>query len=117
METFSELLVTISVHGGIQKRKYTTQNRFHEVYSPEKFKLRPREYTYIDLKFDIQTPETIQPWLNLLPSLKEMGMHIENDDWIENKTRDNTIQLHILNRSFQYTVSVKKNNALVIFFY
>ena len=25
-------------------------------------------------------PETIEPWLNLLPSLKEMGLHIENED-------------------------------------
>ena len=82
------------------------------MYSPEKFKLRPREDIHIDLKFDIQTPETIQPWLNLLPSLKEMGMHIENDDWIENKTKDNTIQLHIINRSFQYTASVKKKQCI-----
>ena len=112
METFRELLVTINVHGGIKKPEYTTQNRFHKVYSLEQFKLKPREDIYIDLKFDIQTPETIQPWLNLLPSLKEMGMHIENDDWIENKTKDNTIQLHILNRSFQYTVSVKKKQCI-----
>ena len=80
METFRELLVTINVYGRIQKPEYATQNRFYKVYSPEKFKLRPREDIYIDLKLDIQTPETIQPWLNLLTSLKEMGMHIENDD-------------------------------------
>ena len=41
-----------------------------------------------------------------------MGMHIENDDWIENKTKDTTIQLHILNRSFQYTVLVKKKQCI-----
>ena len=82
------------------------------MYSPEKFKLRPQEDIYTDLKFDIQTPETIQPWLNLLPSSKQMGMHIENDDWTENKTKDNTIQLHILNRSFNYTVSVKKKQCI-----
>ena len=89
METFRELLVTINVHGRIQKLEYTTQNRFYKMYSPEKFKLTPREDIYIDLEFDIQTPETIQPWLNLLPSLKEIGMHIENDNWIENKTKGN----------------------------
>ena len=88
MGTFRELLVTINVHGGIQKAEYTTQNRFYNVYSPEKFKLKSGEDIYIDLKFDIQTPETIQPWLNLLPSLKEMEMRIENDDWIESKTKD-----------------------------
>ena len=41
-----------------------------------------------------------------------MGMHIENDDWIENKTKYNTIQLHILNRSFNYTKSVKKKQCV-----
>ena len=112
METFRELLVTINVHGGIQKPEYTTQNRFYKVYLPEKFKLRPREDIYIDLKFDIQMPKTIQPCLNLLPSLKEMGMHTENANWIENKAKDNTIQLHILNRSFQYTASVKKKQCI-----
>ena len=82
------------------------------MYSPEIFKPRSREDIYIDLKFDIQTQETTQPWLNLLPSLKEMGMHTENDDWIENKTKENTIQLHILNRSFQYTALVKKKQCI-----
>ena len=39
-------------------------------------------------------------------------MHAENHDWIENKTKGNTIQLHILNRSFNYTVSVKKKQCI-----
>ena len=112
METFRELIVNINVHGGIQKPEYATQNRFYKVYSSEKFKLRPREDIHIDLNIDIQTPEIMQPWLNLLPSLKEIRMHIENDNWIENKTKDNTIQLHIINRSFQYTPSVKKKECI-----
>ena len=53
--------------------------------------------------------ETIDPCLNLLPSLKELGLNIENEDWASNKTNDNTIQLHILNRSFNYIASIKKN--------
>ena len=42
-------------------------DKFYKVYSPEKFKLRPRDDIYLDLKFEIQTPETIEAWLNLLP--------------------------------------------------
>ena len=53
-------------------------------------------------------PETIEPWLNWLPSLKEKGLHVENEDWASNKTKDKTIQLHILNRSFNYTANIKK---------
>ena len=73
----------------------TDIERFYKVYSPEKFKLKPRDDIYLDLKFDIQTPETIEPWLNLLPSSKSLGLHIENEDWASNKTKNNTIQLHI----------------------
>ena len=71
---------------------------------------------YLDLKFDIQTSETIEAWLNLLPSLKSLELHIENEDWTSNKTKDNTIQLHILNRSFNYTASIKKNQCIGFIF-
>ena len=37
----------------------------------KKIKLRPRDDIHLDLKFDIQTPETLSPWLNILPSLKK----------------------------------------------
>ena len=94
----------------------TENDKFYKVYSPEKFKLRPREDIYLDLKFNIQTPETIEPWLNLLPSLKGIGLHIENEDLASNKTKDNTIQLHILNRSFNYTVNIKKNQCIGFIF-
>ena len=94
----------------------TDKDKCYKVYSPEKFKLRPRDDIYLDLKFDIQTPETIEPWLNLLPSLKTLGSHIENDDWVTKKTKDNIIQLHILNRSFNYTASIKKNQCIGFIF-
>ena len=61
-------------------------------------------------------PETIDPCLNLLPSLKELGLHIKNEDWASNKTNDNTIQLHILNRSFNYIASIKKNQCIGFIF-
>ena len=95
----------------------TDKERFYKVYSPEKSKLAPRERIYLDLKFDIKTPRGIEPWLNLLPSLKEIGLKLETQHWVSNKTKDNTIQLHILNRSFTYTARIKKINVLVSYFY
>ena len=94
----------------------TDKDKCYKVYSPEKFKLRPRDDIYLDLKFDIQTPETIEAWLNLLPLLKSLGLHIENKDWASNKTKDNSIQLHILNRSFNYTASIKENQCIGFIF-
>ena len=84
---------------------------------PLKFELRPRDDIYFDLRFNIQTPETLEPWLNLLPLLKGFGQHIENNDWVKNKTKDNTIQLHILNRSFTHTIDRKKDQCIGFIFF
>ena len=45
-----------------------------------------------------------------------MGLHSENDDWAENKTKDNTIQLHILKRSFSHTINIKKEQCIGFIF-
>ena len=80
----------------IKQPNMTDKERFYKVYSPGKLELASREGIYLDLKFDINTPPGIEPWLNLLPSLKGIGLKLENQDWVLNKTKDNTIQLHIL---------------------
>ena len=113
---YRHLTVNFNSYIGIKQPNMTDKDKFYKVYSPEKFKLRPRDDIYLDLKFDIQTPETIEPWLNLLPSLKSLGLHIENKDWASNKTKDNAIKSHILNRTFNYTASIKKNQCIGFIF-
>ena len=83
---------------------------------PDKFKLGPREDIYLYLKVDINTLPGIETWLNLLPSLKGIGLKLENQDWGSNKTKDNTFQLHIRNRSFTYTARMKKNQCIGFIF-
>ena len=106
---FENLTVTFNSYVGIKNPDMTKPDRFYKIYSPKKFKLRPRDDIYLDLKFNIQKADRIEPWLNLLPSLKSPGPKIENDNWKDNLTKDNTIQLHILNTSFFYTINIKKN--------
>ena len=113
---FRHLTVNFNSHVGIKQAKMTSKDRFYKICSPLKFKLRPRDDIYLDLKFDIPVPETLDPWLNLLPLLKGMILHIENDDWANNKTKDNTIQLHLLNRSFTRTADVKKDQCIGFIF-
>ena len=113
---YRHLTVNFNSYIGIKQPNMTDKDKFYKVYSPEKFKLRPKDDIYLDLKFNIQTPETIEPWLNLLPSLKSLGLHIENENWAANKTKNNTIKLHILNRSFNYTASIKKNQCIGFIF-
>ena len=105
---FRYLKVNISSHAGMKKPDMTDKDKFYKVYSPLSFKLRPRDDIYLDLNFNIETPETIEPWLNWLPSLKGLVLSIENENRAENKTANNTIQLHILNKSFYHTVNIKK---------
>ena len=62
----------------------TDKTKFYKVCLPQKSKLRPRDDIYLDLKFNIETPDRIEPWLNLLPSLKSIGLYIENNDWKNN---------------------------------
>ena len=114
---FRHLTVNFNLHTGVKEPDMTSKDRFYKIYSPLKFKLRPIDDIYLDLKFNIETPETLDPWLNLLPSLKGIGLHIENDDWAENKTKDNTIQLHILNRSFTYMIDIKKTPINWFYFF
>ena len=77
---FRHSTVNLNLHTGVKQPDMSSKDRFCKVYSPLKFKLRPRDDVYLDLRFDIQTPETLKAWLNLLPSLKRIGLHIENDD-------------------------------------
>ena len=105
---FKNLTVNFSLYTGIKQPDMIQDDRFYKVYSPEKFKLRPRDDIHLDLKFNIETRQTLEPWLNLLPSLKRLGLSIENDDWAENKTKGNTIQLHILKKGFTHTIDIEK---------
>ena len=113
---FRHLTVNFNLHTGVKQPDMTSKDRFYKVYSPLKFKLRPRDNIYLDLRFDIQTPESLESWLNLLPLLKGFGLHIQNDDWVKNKTKDNTTQLHILNRSFTHTIDIKKDQCIGFIF-
>ena len=113
---FRHLTVNFNLHTGVKQPNMTSKERFYKVYSPLKSKGRPRDDICLDLRLDIQTPETFEPWSNLLPSLKRIGLHIENSHWVENKTKGNTNQLHIPNRSFNHTIDVKNPMYWFYFF-
>ena len=108
---FRDLTVNFSIETKIKKPDMADTNTFYKIYSPITFKLKLREDIYLDLKFNIQTPETIDPWLNLLPSLKELGLSVQQD-WREQKSTNNTILLHVLNKNFNQTQTIKKKQCI-----
>ena len=110
---FNLVNVTINSIIGSKQPEMHKPNRFYKIYSLEKFKLRPRDDIYLDLKFNIEMLTQIEPWIDLLPSLKDRGLKIENQDI----TTDDTTQLYILNRSFTYTRNIKKNQCIGYVFF
>ena len=68
------------------------------------------------MKFNIKTSKELQPWISLLPSLKGFGLAIENEGWASNITKENTLQLHLLNKSFAYTIYVSKKQCIAFIF-
>ena len=113
---FRNLTVTFNSYMGIKKLDMTNSDKFYKVYSPKKFKLRPRHDIYLDLKFNVETSKVLEPWISLLPSIKGLGLSIENEDWANNKTKDNIIQLHLLNKSFNYTINISKDQCIAFIF-
>ena len=113
---FRNLTVTFNSYTGIKKPDMTNSDKFFKVYSPRKFKLRPREDIYLDLKFNVEASKELDPRISLLPSIKGLGLNIENEDWANNLTKDNTIQLHLLNKSFTYSINMSKNQSIAFIF-
>ena len=116
INTHNYLIVTIDYHSQTRQPDLTAEGDFYKIYSPKKFNLRPRDDVYLDLKIKIDVPKILEPWINLLPSLKGLGLKIANEDWASNKTKDGTIQLHILNRSFTRTIEIRKKQVIAFLF-
>ena len=55
---YRHLTVNFNSYVEIKQPNMKDKDKFMKVYSPEKFKLRPKDDIYLDLKYDIQTPET-----------------------------------------------------------
>ena len=58
---FNLVNVTINSIIGSKQPEMHKPNRLYKIYSPEKFKLRPKDNIYLDLKFNIETPTQIEP--------------------------------------------------------
>ena len=116
MNTHNHLIVTIDYHSQTRQPDLTAKGDFYKIYSPKKLKFRPRDNIYLNLKIKIDVTKILEPWINLLPSLKGLGLKIENEDWASNKTKDGTIQLHILKRSFTRTFKIRKKQVIGFLF-
>ena len=109
----------IEYHASINQPDFTQKDYCFVIYSPENITIKPRQDTYLDLKFNMDfknLPDDLeylpQLWLKLSSTFKMMGLFIEeSEEWVSNRTKNNTIQLHLLNRS-HYDVKIEKDDVL-----
>ena len=64
------------------------------------------------MRFKITLPDNVQGIISLLPSLILQGWTIENHRRLTTETQDEYIKLDILNRNFNNTASIKKNQEI-----
>ena len=113
---FNYSKVEICSYAGVKLPHKNQDRALYKIYSPESFILRPREDIYLDLKIKINAPPQLEAWINLLPSLKERRLKIEEYNYSTNTLKDDSIQIHILNRHFTLTIHIKKDQIIAYLF-
>lgn len=109
---FKTVEIKIGASEDVKRSVLNKNNSFYIIYSPEKFKLRPRDNILLDLKIKVDVSKSLEAWINLLPCLKESGQAIEDHNWTANKLKDETIQLNILNKNFYNMITIKQNQEI-----
>ena len=113
--------MNVEYHSDIKQPDFTSAEDCLVIYSPKSLTIKPREDAYLDLQFNVEmSTRWNKPqfdhlpnfWLNLSSPFKTLGLFIEESDWVSNRTKHNTIQLHLLNISYYYTIDIKKDNVL-----
>ena len=97
----------------IQKPPQLSANeKFYIIYSPVKFKLRSCESIMLNLRLKIKLPDAVQGIIGLLPSLILQKLTIENCKRVTPETQSELIKLDLLNRNFNDTIKMKKNQEI-----
>ena len=83
-----------------QVKKPDCKNNFYLIYSAETVKIRKGEATTLNLQFKVNLPEGIEAGIGLLPTLVSNSLRIENFKCLLNKTKDEFIELDLLNQNY-----------------
>ena len=112
----NKLLFKISCQSTLEIKPYYSQkNNCIVVYSPSDLTIRKRQSEWVDLQFDIShLSKNHNLWINPAIKYKGGGLAIIDNDrnWILNKTKFNTVALHLFNKSHFYDIKIKKNKVL-----
>ena len=108
-----DILLTKTQYGDRIKKTCATQKAFYKIFSPIGFKLKPMESKTIDLQINISA-DLITAEFNLLPTLRQFGLSIEENKWKTAAGLD-TIKIHLLNKNYTNTFNIKKSQVLAYY--
>ena len=112
----TNLLIRITHHADIMQPDYIRRDNAIVITLPVDLTLEPRSDAWIDLKFNIKFEEKTNEhavWLKPSTVFGSTGLDIEDKKtWLKNVTKNNTIQLHLFNRSFYYKINIKKHDIV-----
>ena len=75
---FKTTEIEIGNYECVKRPELNKSKSFYIIYSPEKFKLRPRDNILLDLKIKVNAPESLEACINLSSCLKEVGFAVED---------------------------------------
>ena len=89
------------------------------IRSPMDIKLKPRTSAWVDTDFKIDFDEKkLSSWMSPSTTFKSLGLSISDEtNWHLNKTKNDTICIHLKNISFYYDIKVKKGNIIALIFF
>ena len=106
------LLVKIQ-YGNKVKRPVLHKKAFYKIFSPVGFKLNPMESQTINLQINIAT-DLINTEFNLLPTLRQFGISIEENNW-KTATGSETTKICILEKNYTNTFNIKKVQVIAYY--
>ena len=110
----TNLLIKITHHADISKPDFVKSENALVITSPADITLAKRSDAWIDLKLNVEFKSPNHSlWLKLSTVFGSIGFDIcDKDNWINNKTKENTIALHLFNRSFYNDINIKKGDVI-----
>ena len=115
----TNLSINITHSADILKPDFIKSENAIAIYSPVNIKLRKRKDEWIDLKLNVEfEARNYSFWLKPSSVFACLGFDIcDKENWFINKTKENTIMLHIYNRSFYYDIDIRKGDIIGFAFF
>ena len=112
--TTTNLLIRFNHHSHIKQPEYLKYNNTYVIQSPITLNLLPRSDAWIDLGFNIeQNSQKYNLWLKPSTVFGSLGLDIEDkEQWYKHLTKNNTIMIHLKNKSFYYKIKIKPGDII-----